>query len=545
MNIRLVLQRSRKPPIAPGQIGADGAKAVKFSYSNYLRQQLGRSDLSNADREGILKELRLRSDTSTTLNWILAAFILALIFTILASQLTPGHGKERHQSQPPGNGAASQPIHAERSIDPKGDSSGALSEAGHDLREIGISLIWAVGIFGGGFLIGFLFGIPRSVQSPTDADPKATNDSSKPTSAKVVQRTLTANTNLEQISDWLTKILVGVSLVEAKSISAHLLSLARLMARGDCGMGSPSLALAMLLAFTTIGFMLGYLATRMFLSPVLGLADSFAGAGNLRASAVVATEVGVSAAVGDVTEPVPPEVAADAQSILLTQQAPASTAPFETRYVHAKSLLLAGQYARAAFEYASLVAERPLDAKLRRERLWALFNCGQHWSSEIAGLLSALREVRWSTIEKESSLNFLSLSYHYLFAGTRQAAQRVVDLVNEFEAKYPQSVTSGMYINLACAHGQLAAMDRDDGIAVATNPHAQAAADAIAKALKRDPSARQRILELMDSKAHDNDLAIFNGLPNPVQEVLALPARPAPAPPPPVPAGPASGKKWS
>lgn len=540
MNIRLVLQRSRKPPVAPGQIGADGLKAAKFSYSNYLRQQLTRSDLSSADRDGILKELRLRSDTSTTLNWILAAFILALIFTILASQLTPGHGKEKQQSQRSGKDAATQPIHPEKSTDPKGDSSGALSEAGHDLREIGISLIWAVGIFGGGFLIGFLFGIPRSVQSPTEPGPKATTDSPKATSNNVVRGTLTANTNLEQISDWLTKILVGVSLVEAKSISAHVLALARLMARGDCGLGSPSLALAILLAFTTIGFMLGYLATRMFLSPVLGLADSFAGGVNLRASAVVATEVGVSAAVGDVTETVPPEVAAEARSILLTQQAPASTAPFDLRYVHAKSLLLAGQYAKAAFEYASLVAERPLDAKLRRERLWALFNCGQHWSSEIAGLLSALREVRWSTIEKESTLNFLSLSYHYLFADTPQAAQRVIDLVNEFEAKYPQSVTAGMYINLACAHGQLAAIDRDKGIAVATNPHTQAAADAIAEALKRDPSARHRIEELMNPKSPDNDLAVFNGPTNPVQTALGLPSTPSPASP-----APTGGKKWS
>ena len=536
MNIRLVLQRSRKPPIAPGQIGADSAKAAKFSYSNYLRQQLFRSDLNAQDRDGILKELRLRSDTSTTLNWILAAFILALIFTILASRGTD-HGKGK---QPTGSDGASQPTRFETFDGPKSESSEFEETAGRYLRHIGISLVWAVGIFGGGFLIGFLFGIPRSVQSPTEPDPKATTDSPKATSNNVVRGTLTANTNLEQISDWLTKILVGVSLVEAKSISAHVLSLARLMARGDCGMGSPSLALAMLLAFTTIGFMLGYLATRMFLSPVLGLADSFAGGGNLRASAVVATEVGVSAAVGDVTEAVPPEVAAEARSILLTQQAPASTAPFETRYVHAKSLLLAGQYAKAAFEYASLVAERPLDAKLRRERLWALFNCGQHWSSEIAGLLSALREVRWSTIEKESTLNFLSLSYHYLFADTPQAAQRVIDLVNEFQAKYPQSVTAGMYINLACAHGQLAAIDRDNGIAVATNPHTQAAADAIAEALKRDPSARQRIEELMNPKSPDNDLAVFNGPTNPVQDALALPAKPGPPP-----AAPLPGKKWS
>ena len=50
-----------------------------------------------------------------------------------------------------------------------------------------------------GGLVGFLFGIPRAVQGST-----------APTGAAQYQ----ANTNLEQVSDWLTKIIVGVSLVE-------------------------------------------------------------------------------------------------------------------------------------------------------------------------------------------------------------------------------------------------------------------------------------------------------------------------------------------
>ncbi len=58
-----------------------------------------------------------------------------------------------------------------------------------------------------GLLLGFLFGIPKALQ----------ND--HPESG--LQRAYATNTNLEQISDWLTKILVGVGLVEMGKISAR------------------------------------------------------------------------------------------------------------------------------------------------------------------------------------------------------------------------------------------------------------------------------------------------------------------------------------
>ena len=57
-----------------------------------------------------------------------------------------------------------------------------------------------------GLLIGFLFGIPRTLQGlPEAADARL--------SESVRQRYM-VNTNLEQVSDWLTKIIVGVGLVQ-------------------------------------------------------------------------------------------------------------------------------------------------------------------------------------------------------------------------------------------------------------------------------------------------------------------------------------------
>lgn len=70
-------------------------------------------------------------------------------------------------------------------------------------------LVGAAGFAGGGFL-GFLFGVPRIRTSEGEG-------AGKPGTAVV------SNTNLEQLSDWLTKILVGVTLVQIHKINDALI----------------------------------------------------------------------------------------------------------------------------------------------------------------------------------------------------------------------------------------------------------------------------------------------------------------------------------
>jgi hypothetical protein len=69
------------------------------------------------------------------------------------------------------------------------------------------------------------------------------------------------NTNLEQISDWLTKILVGVGLVELGQIAAKGAELVAFVAPSLDG--NKSAALGLLIFFSVAGFLLGYLATRL------------------------------------------------------------------------------------------------------------------------------------------------------------------------------------------------------------------------------------------------------------------------------------------
>ena len=75
----------------------------------------------------------------------------------------------------------------------------------------------------------------------------------------------TVNTNLEQISDWLTKIIVGVTLVESKEVLDHVSNAAHMMAGSLGGENSVSFAYAILVYFSFSGLLGSYLLTRLFL----------------------------------------------------------------------------------------------------------------------------------------------------------------------------------------------------------------------------------------------------------------------------------------
>ncbi len=82
--------------------------------------------------------------------------------------------------------------------------------------SIGIMLLIGGACFGIGILLGFLFGIPRLVSqniAPTVSNP---TNSLSPQARRA--RAIASNDNLVQISDWLTKIIVGVGLTQLYSI---------------------------------------------------------------------------------------------------------------------------------------------------------------------------------------------------------------------------------------------------------------------------------------------------------------------------------------
>lgn len=122
----------------------------------------------------------------------------------------------------------------------------------------------------GGFL-GFLFGIPKSA-----ADPGGSGQIPQSAESRLPYA---ANTNLEQISDWLTKIIVGVSLTQLGPIRDQFLEVARFGGRilpgrvGDVESYATTVTALVLVYGLITGFMTGYLMTRMFLPGAFGRAD--------------------------------------------------------------------------------------------------------------------------------------------------------------------------------------------------------------------------------------------------------------------------------
>jgi len=113
--------------------------------------------------------------------------------------------------------------------------------------------------FGVAAIVGFLFGIPRQLQLD-GAD-------------QIAGGGLLVNTNLEQISDWLTKIIVGVGLIEIGRLASGLDSIAESVPLGGRD-SAHGFALALLIYSLADGFLVSYVWTRLELSAKLALADA-------------------------------------------------------------------------------------------------------------------------------------------------------------------------------------------------------------------------------------------------------------------------------
>ncbi|RZS93419.1 hypothetical protein [Aquimarina brevivitae] len=104
--------------------------------------------------------------------------------------------------------------------------------------------------FSVGALIGFIFGIPRTLQENKTEG-------------------IVSNSNLEQLSDWLTKIIVGVGLVESKEVFGMVSFLAEKLSQGftNASVGYTIVATTLIFYFFG-GFFISYLWSRILLERI-------------------------------------------------------------------------------------------------------------------------------------------------------------------------------------------------------------------------------------------------------------------------------------
>lgn len=142
----------------------------------------------------------------------------------------------------------------------------------HWAKNLGAGILIGIAFIIFGALIGFLFGVPKEKNSGTSQNGVTTQNQGYGAQA---------NTNLEQISDWLTKIIVGVGLTQLNSIPDLLKRAAKFFANSfqDCPpstSASPtgtllfasyqSVVMALILLGLTTGFLAGFLFTRLYLT---------------------------------------------------------------------------------------------------------------------------------------------------------------------------------------------------------------------------------------------------------------------------------------
>jgi len=150
-----------------------------------------------------------------------------------------------------------------------------------------------------GAFLGFLFGIPRTAQIEEEKE-----DSS---GKKVIRNSYKPNTNLEQISDWLTKILVGVGLTQInRIIDKFNLMVGKLSQYFG---NNEALIAAMIIYFLVFGFMLGFLWSRLYMAGAL-----------IKAEAEAANQALEDKIVQKIQDKVDEQAKQDASALSLTNQ---------------------------------------------------------------------------------------------------------------------------------------------------------------------------------------------------------------------------------
>ncbi|NHZ64065.1 response regulator [Massilia genomosp. 1] len=210
------------------------------------------------------------------------------------------------------------------------------------------ALMWSLGFCASGMLLGFLFGIPRTLPAGAvklAAETMATGDGSgagKPGSRRDTGTPSPPapneiNSNLVEVSDWLTKIIVGVGLVELKNLPRAAYSVAEFIAPGLAIANDVALPIAggIMMYFSVLGFLIGYLLTRIYLAIIIKRADNLVIIQNDQVRLAAGTEIEVhflsklqQTAIDDLQEIVGKLVLATPKNLAVATTVPPAPSPF-------------------------------------------------------------------------------------------------------------------------------------------------------------------------------------------------------------------------
>jgi hypothetical protein len=137
------------------------------------------------------------------------------------------------------------------------------------------AFLWAFAYLLSGALLGFIFGVPTIISNSSGRGQQVSKDSPTPDEIEKNNKIVQANTNLTQISDWLTKVMVGAGLVQLSKIPHFIKEISTEMAKGiEISIKQIDVDFAtvfsggIIILFSTYGFVFGYLIMRIILTEI-------------------------------------------------------------------------------------------------------------------------------------------------------------------------------------------------------------------------------------------------------------------------------------
>jgi tetratricopeptide (TPR) repeat protein len=291
----------------------------------------------------------------------------------------------------------------------------------------------AAGFSGG--LLGFIFGVPKSLADGSQ------NAGGLPANASQT------NTNLEQISDWLTKILVGAGLTSVASLPGFAAKMVDyLNGHGYQGLpGEGTLAVFIMIYFGTVGFIWGYIETRTTLTRLFNEGDDASVKTDLAQVVRLARSV-----------PGSPPTAGDDEILRLP---PASLTTVELLEARGSAEIRADHMSEAIDFLRRAMGMAPSNLQIQRKLAYAL--SAAHRTDEATRLIDdakMLAEKAGNTIEQNRLLHNELFNALYVPNGYDKAIEIGTGLLTT-----DQAANGDLRFWLACAYGQRAAALRQQG----------------------------------------------------------------------------------
>jgi tetratricopeptide (TPR) repeat protein len=357
----------------------------------------------------------------------------------------------------------------------------------------------AAGLFGA--VLGFIFGIPRAF-----TDEASASSGAQPRSTAANRRSR-PNTNLEQISDWLTKILVGASLASLANVP-HFTTTVITFLDANAYQNLPgggTLAVFIFVYFSFLGFYWSYIETRTTLTELI---DTYQGDGQLED--VLLRVRSAPWDPGSAPIPEDEEVLALDQAALTTPALLEARAGAETR---------GGRYSEAIRFYRQALDMDPGNPRLQTRLSFVLAAAGDPAAAD--RIVQRLQAAAAGNPAQQNQLD-LSRVHAALYKPPPQGFEEAIR-IGEPLLQTEQASNGLLQLWMACAYGQQARFRQQPGKAIPNDDSDRRRALERLREMKRlrpDLIPQARSLWHPDSGSTEDDLAVFSDDPE-FAELLA------------------------